>query len=331
MSGTVVVTGGRGFIAHHLADSLVRQGRRVLVYDLPAVGPAPEVAGASYVDGDVRDLDRLSAALPSDVDTVYHLAAVVGVDRYLEDPSAVHDVNVLGTRNVVEVAAARGASLVFGSTSEVYGKNPTLPWHESSDSVLGSTENARWCYAASKIMAEHLIRDLAAKMSVPWTILRLFNVYGPLQRPDFVISRSIHRGLNGLPLELHNGGGQTRCFTYIDDVVDAIVRAGELGDGSTLNIGSDVETTVSAAVLLVRDALAMPGLEVRVVDRALGEGGFEDVPRRVPAVEQAYDRLGWRAGTDLATGLAATVAWARRATWWRSAPVAGRIPVTKEA
>jgi len=321
--GTVVVTGGRGFIAHHVAQDLVRQGKRVLVYDLPATDSPglPVIEGAEYVDGDVRDFDRMRSVVGSRVEAIFHFAAVVGVDRYLQSPSEVHDVNVAGTRNAIQLAACRDAKVVFASTSEVYGKNPSVPWHETSDTVLGSTERSRWCYAVSKIMAEHLIRDFSNSYSLRATILRLFNVYGPLQRPDFVISRNIHRALNGQTLELYNGGSQTRCFTYVDDVVEAIARAGEpdIANGATINVGSDKETSIRAAMELLREVLETPDLELRTVRRNVGETGYEDVPRRVPSIERAETHLGWRAKTDLISGLTKTVRWARQATSWKQA------------
>lgn len=317
-SETVVVTGGRGFVAHHLAQRLVAEGKRVLIFDLPATDTAPPpIPGAVYIDGDIRDPERMLAALPADVETVYHFAAVVGVDRYLASPADVHDINVNGTRNVFQVAASRDAKLVFASTSEVYGKNPNLPWHETSDSVLGSTDRFRWSYAASKISAEQVIDDLARRHSTRSTKLRLFNVYGPVQRPKFVISRNLHRALNGLALEVHNGGRQTRCFTYVDDVVTAIVRAGrpDTANGRTINIGTDRETSMRDAVESLRTVLDDPTVKIEVLEGG-GDDGYEDVPRRVPAIERAVSELGWRPSTDLMSGLSATVEWARTATWW---------------
>jgi len=315
----VVVTGGFGFLGSHLVERLVRQGDEVTVYDLAP--PPPDLdcdlSAIRHVRGDVRDATALSRAISSTVDTVYHLAAVVGVDRYLDRPLDVIDVNVWGTRAVLDATVAAGARIVLASTSEVYGVNPRVPWSEESDRVLGTTGTDRWSYSTSKALAEHLTWAYARQHGLRASIVRYFNVYGPRQRPAYVISRTIHRLLHGLPPLVYDSGAQTRCFTYVEDAVDATVRAGTMAAalGECFNIGSDWETTVAQAV---RIASQLAGLRVppTTVDTGRSFGAaYQDIIRRVPDTTKARTRLGWRCATTLEEGLRRTIEWAQRSPW----------------
>jgi len=315
----VVVTGGFGFVGSHVVERLARQGDEVTVYDLAP--PPPDLAGdpaaIRHVPGDVRDESALAAAVTGDTDIVYHLAAVVGVDRYLDRPLDVIDVNVWGTRNVLRCAAASGAKVVLASTSEVYGRNPRTPWAEDSDRVLGSTAADRWSYSTSKAVAEHLTYAFARQEGLRASIVRYFNLYGPRQRPAYVLSKTIYRLLHGLPPLVYDSGAQTRCFTYVDDAADATVRVGTTpaASGECFNIGSTRESTVSEAVEL---ACRLAGADVAplTVDtrRTLG-AGYQDIPRRVPDTTKALAMLGWQCTTSLEEGLARTIEWAKRSSW----------------
>lgn len=316
----VVVTGGCGFIGSHLVERLARQGDEVIVYD-PATMP-PDLDGGGYairhVRADIRDERALADVVGPDVHTVYHLSAMVGVDQYLDDPLEVIDVAVSGTRNVLRSASAVGAKVVAASTSEIYGKNPDVPWSEDADRVLGSVTADRWSYSASKAVAEHMIVAYARHRGLRASVVRYFNVYGPRQRPAYVLSKTVHRVLRGLPPLLYDDGVQTRCFTFVEDAVDATLRAGAsaIADGQCFNVGSDREISVADAIRL---ATRLAGAELAPIsvgtDSALGNG-YEDIPRRVPDTGKARDLLGWRTRIPLRAGLATTIEWARRNPWW---------------
>jgi UDP-glucose 4-epimerase len=172
----VLVTGGSGFVGSHLVDHLSDAGNEVAVFD--AVPPRPDTAGRiRYVQGDVRDEEALGKAFANGVDIVYHLSAVVGVDKYLAVPADVVEINLLGTLNVLRHARAAQAKIVIASTSEVYGKNPVTPWQEDADRVLGSTAVDRWSYSTSKALAEHLTFAYMRQHGVQAAIVRFFNVY----------------------------------------------------------------------------------------------------------------------------------------------------------
>ncbi|HEY8479817.1 MAG TPA: NAD-dependent epimerase/dehydratase family protein [Spirillospora sp.] len=314
----VVVTGGCGFVGSHLAEALVRRGDEVVIVDsVPPAAVPDEVRGhAAYVQADVRDPDGLAKAIIPGVDTVFHLASVVGVDRYLSRPLDVIDINVGGARNVLEAALKAGARVLMASTSEVFGKNPAVPWPEDGDRVVGATSADRWTYSTSKALAEHLTYAFVRQHGLDATIVRYFNVYGPRQRPAYVISRSVHRALNGQPPVVYDGGGQTRCFTYVDDAVEGTLRAAAHPGGGSFNLGGTEETTVAEAVALVARMTGFDG-ECTVVDAGERLGaGYEDLQRRVPDTTRARTLLGWECATKLREGVAKTIEWARDHPEW---------------
>ncbi|KAA8960186.1 NAD(P)-dependent oxidoreductase [Mycobacterium sp.] len=329
----VVVTGGYGFIGSHLVSALLDRGDRVTVFDSAKNTRDRSIdfdrhANFRFVQGDVTDPTALQDALTPGVDTVFHLAAVVGVRNYLNDPLRVLDVNVTGTRNVLELSRRHGTRVVFASTSEIFGKNPNPPFAEDDDRVLGSTRTARWSYSTSKAMAEHLVFAMHAAHGLPVTVVRYFNVYGPRQNPIFVISQSIHRVLNGRRPLLYDSGEQTRCFTYVDDAVAGTVLAADSSAaiGQAFNIGSMTETTVGAVldlIVKIADVDAVSGPEV--IDTAARYGDrYEDILRRIPDSTKAQRELGWRLQVDVEEGIRRTIDWARANPWYLHEPVEDR-------
>jgi nucleoside-diphosphate-sugar epimerase len=320
-----VVTGGCGFVGAHLAEALIRRGDDVTLVD--SAPPSEHLnllrRNAAYVEADVRDAEALADAITPDVDMVYHLASVVGVDRYLAHPLDVIDINYGGTRNVLDLVTRVDAAVVVASTSEVFGKNPAVPWPEDGDRVLGPTSADRWAYASSKALAEHLTFAYADQHGVRATIVRYFNVYGPRQRPAYIVSRSIHRALNGIAPVIYDGGRQTRCFTYIDDAIEGTLAAGGVPAGGSFNLGSTDETTVGEVVEMVA-GLTGHATPAAPVDTATVLGAaYEDLMRRVPDTTRARTVLSWKCRTSLRNGLAKTIEWARENPWWLAQPDSG--------
>jgi UDP-glucose 4-epimerase len=322
-----VVTGGCGFIGSHLVEELIARGDDVTIFD---GAPPPEWqttarARARFVQGDVLDREALATAITGGVDQVFHLAAVVGVDQYLARPLDVIDVNFTGTRNVLDLAHDAGAKVVVASTSEVFGKNPSVPWREDDDRVLGATAADRWTYSSSKALAEHLTFAFVRQRGLAATIVRYFNAYGARQRPGFVVSRSVHRALNGKPVVVYDDGRQTRCFTHISDAIRGTLAAAdsEAANGEAFNIGSMTETTIGEAVDLIAE-LAGPGVEITQVDTSTKLGkSYEDLSRRVPDNAKAGRLLSWKPEVDLREGLTRTIEWARANQWWLDLPDSG--------
>lgn len=329
MSGMALVTGGAGFVGSHLVDALLRRGDEVRVFDSVPLSDARnlrearDMRGFRYFQGDVRDRPALERALHPDVSVVYHLASIVGVHRYMDDPFGLIDVTIGGTRNVAEIALERGIRLLYTSTSEVLGKNPNVPWQEDADRVLGSTSVDRWSYATSKAVCEHMLLALHRKRGLPVTIVRYFNAYGPRQAPIFLVSKCVQQVLTGRRPLLYDSGRQTRCLTYIDDEIRGTVLAAEhpAAVGEVFNLGNDREVSVREIVEHVTRA-AGSRLEPEPFDTRERYGAaYEDIPRRVPAVDKARRVLAWEARVPHEEGIRRTVEWARAAenAWYLEA------------
>jgi UDP-glucose 4-epimerase len=267
-----------------------------------------------YVRDSVLNVDILDGlVLRSDL--VYHLAAVVGVEHYVGDPYEVLNVNINGAQAVLKLAYKYNRKVVFSSTSEVYGRNPRVPFAEDDERVLGSTRIDRWCYSTSKAAAEHFCFAYH-RLGLPVVILRYFNVYGPrLDKIDVgrVITIFMGQVLRGEPVTVIGDGKQTRCFTYVDDAIRATVEAG-LNDrvvGEIFNVGTDVETNIlELAETMIRIA-GSPSKVVLVPQASVYGESYEDVPRRVPNVRRMHEILGVRADTPLEKGLRHTIEWFR--------------------
>jgi UDP-glucose 4-epimerase len=315
----VLITGGAGFVGSHLSEAFLERGDEVIALDRDARAKVHHLLGHRrfrLVVDSVMNAEMLDG-LAAQADLIYHLAGVVGVEHYVADPYHVLNVNVNGTQNVLRAAYKHGRRVVFSSTSEVYGRNPAVPWSEDADRVLGPTTIDRWCYATSKAAAEHFCLAYR-RLGLPITVLRFFNVYGPrLDRLDVgrVIPILLGQLLRGEPLTVIGDGSQTRCFTWIDDAIRATVAAGVVSaaEGQVINVGTDQETSIRAlAELMIR--IGGGPSTIRFVPQASVYGdSYEDVPRRVPDVRRMNSILGVEARTPLADGLARTIAWFRRA------------------
>ena len=314
----VLVTGGAGFVGSHLSELLLARGHEVTVLDLAPdlkVRHLKDTPGFRMIRESVLNRDILEG-LVSWADVVYHLAAVVGVEHYVGDPYQVLTVNINGTQDVLAAAFRHGRKVVFASTSEVYGRNSAVPFDEDSDRVLGSTRIDRWCYATSKAAAEHLCFAFG-RMGLPVVVLRYFNVYGPrLDRMDRgrVITIFMGQLLRGEPLTVIGDGSQTRAFTYVDDAVRATIEAGLRPEavGQAINVGSDEEVSIrDLASRMVRIAGSSSPV-VFVPKEAVYDRGYEDIPRRVPALMRMHELLGVRAEIPLDEGLGRTIEWFKR-------------------
>jgi len=220
----VAVTGGAGFIGSNLTKRLLSEGYDVVVIDDLSTGLLSNVDQdkSTFYQISITDPKSLATAL-KDCETIFHLAARGSVPRSIKNPVATHDVNATGTLNVLEVARASGAHVVFSSSSSVYGRNMQLPKDESM--WLGPMTP----YAASKLAAEGYVQAYASAYKVPTTLLRFFNVFGPRQRPDHeyaaVLPKWIWLAMQGKPIDVYGDGTASRDFTYVETVLDIALTA----------------------------------------------------------------------------------------------------------
>jgi nucleoside-diphosphate-sugar epimerase len=323
-SEAVMVTGAAGFVGSHLIERLLALGHTVHGLDIAPLEGARNLEAVKdhprfhYMQGDIRDRAVIEAFFRPEASVLYHLASVVGVRRYMEDPLSLIDIAIIGTRHLIALAVEHDVRILFTSTSEVYGRNPAVPWKEEDDRVLGATSVDRWSYAASKGVCEQMLYGVHRKTGLPFSIVRFFNVYGPRQAPIYVVSQTVQRVLNGVRPDLYDGGGQTRCLTYVEDAVEGVIAAATRPEaiGQVFNIGNATENTMAEVVGMVLDAAGSDLEPVPVDTREKYGAVYEDIGRRVPAVEKAARLIGWKAATPAKEGIARTVAWARATPWY---------------
>lgn len=319
----ILITGGGGFIGSHLAEAHLKRGDEVWVTDTSGNHKVRHLLERGPKFHFVKESVMNPAGMEAWVlrtDLIYHLAAVVGVEHYVDDPLSVLNVNILGTLNMLQLAHRHDKRLVFSSTSEVYGRNPKVPWKETDDRVLGATNIDRWSYSTSKAAAEHYVWAFQ-RMGLRATVLRYFNVYGPrLDALDAgrVITVFMGKILAGLPLTIIGNGSQTRCFTYVDDAIEATMMAGLKPGavGEVFNIGIEKETSV---LQLATEMLEICGLcppdHLRFVEQAAIYGtSYEDIGRRVPDTRRMRELLMVEPRTTLREGLTRTIRWFRGQT-----------------
>jgi UDP-glucose 4-epimerase len=320
---TIFITGAAGFLGSHLTDELLRKGHRVVGYDNMSHGHARNLELASrsphftFCQGDVCDMEAMRAAAAVDrLDIVIHLAAFK-IPRYGKATETML-INSQGTLNALHLAVAHRAKFVITSTSDVYGKNPVLPFAEDGDSVLGPPTISRWAYAASKLFDEHLVLAMSEEKDIPATVIRIFGSYGPRQHlswwggPQSVFIDAV---LRNQVIPIHGDGLQTRSFTYVADTVRGIAAVAEADclNREIVNIGGNHEVNILQLARIVHRLCDVPWplrLEMVPYDQ-IAARKYEDVRRRIPDIEKARRTLGFEAKISLDEGLRKTIEWQR--------------------
>ncbi|HEV2382709.1 MAG TPA: GDP-mannose 4,6-dehydratase [Terriglobia bacterium] len=305
---TSLITGGAGFIGSHLAEALVVRREKVIILDDLSTG---SVENIRHLRANPRlhcffesVMDRrLLAELVDESDIVFHLAAAVGVRRIIESPVRTIETNVTGTEVVLEAAAKKKKLVFVASTSEVYGKNSKAPFAEDDDIVLGPTSKSRWSYATSKALDEFLALAYWKEKRLPVVIARFFNTVGPRQtgRYGMVLPTFVGQALEGVPLTVFGTGKQSRCFGYVGDAVQVMLRlvSQDRAVGEVVNIGNNEEITIEDLAALVRERTGSASpVEFVPYDQAY-EPGFEDMARRVPSLEKLLRLTDYRPTTPL--------------------------------
>jgi len=304
----ILVTGGAGFIGSHLVERLLALGERVVVVDdlstgrlenLAAVATHPALRVLTTKVSACRDLPRLAAGAGA----IYHLAAAVGVELVVQRPIHVCRTNLRETEAVLEAAAPYAVPVLLTSTSEVYGKSAKRQFCEEDDLLIGPPTHARWSYACSKLMDEFLALAYAHERGLPVIIARVFNTVGPRQtgRYGMVLPRFIAAARAGQPLQVYGDGRQTRCFCYVQDTVEALIRLQQCprARGQVFNVGGTEEISIRNLAKLV---IAVLGSSSRIQPVPYARAyapGFEDLRRRKPRVTKLARYTGFRPRTPL--------------------------------
>jgi UDP-glucose 4-epimerase len=304
----ILITGGAGFIASHLAEHLLGQGDEVWALDDLSTGSIENIEHLKnhpryhYQIGSIMNTPAL-AELVDRCEVIFHLAAAVGVRLIVESPVRTIETNIRGTEIVLDCAAKKKKLVVIASTSEVYGKATKIPFCEEDDLVIGPPTKGRWSYAFSKAIDEFLALVYWKEKHQPVIVVRFFNTVGPRQtgRYGMVLPNFVRQALAGEPITVFGTGAQSRCFGYVGDVVEALgklIRM-EAAVGEVFNIGSDEEVTILELAERVR-RIAGGSSEIRFVpyDQAY-EQGFEDMQRRVPSLEKIARLIDYRPKTSL--------------------------------
>src|SRR2546421_4059365 len=298
----VLITGGAGFIGSHLAERLIDQANNVVIIDDVSTGSILNIQHFKQAKNLQYYLDSvtnqpLMAELVDAADVIYHLAAAVGVRLIVEKPTHTMETNIRGTEVVLELAAKKKKRVVITSTSEVYGKRSHVPFRESDDLVLGPPDKGRWSYACSKLIDEILAIAYWKEQRVPTVVARMFNVVGPRQTGSYgmVIPNFVRQALTGADLTVYGDGSQTRCFTHVNDAVDALIALAQHpeANGEVYNIGSVEEISMLNLARTIKEIAASESKIIMIPYEHAYDDGFEDMMRRVPDLTKINNLIGY--------------------------------------
>lgn len=308
----VLITGGAGFIGSHLSERLLKRGDQVDVVDDLSTGNLKNLKGCmgnpqfSFVNDSVLN-EKTMYTLMDKADMVYHLAAAVGVKLIVEQPARTIETNIRGTEVVLDIARKFGKKVFIASTSEVYGKNTKIPFQEDDDRLLGSTTFSRWSYACSKAIDEFLGLAYFQQYGLPVLIVRFFNTVGERQSGQYgmVIPRFVQAALSGKPLVVYGDGSQTRCFGYVQDVIDGVLALANEPKawGQVFNVGSQEAISIGALAEKVKHMTGSKSEIQYISYHDVYGSGFDDMMHRKPSLEKVEKLVGYKPKTNLDTTL----------------------------
>lgn len=301
--GRSLITGGAGFIGSHLAEHLLELGEEVVVFDNLSTGRMVNIERMldhqrfRFVEANVREQAPLEEEVRQ-TDDVYHLAAAVGVRLIVDDPVRTIETNIEGTSLILRLVDRYGKKVLLTSTSEVYGKSEHAPFREDQDTVYGPTSKSRWSYAFSKAIDEFLALAYADSRGLGVVVTRLFNTVGPRQVGQYgmVVPRFIDQALHEGVITVYGDGLQSRCFCHVNDVVPALVKLlhTPAARGQVVNLGSQEEVTMNELARRVARAVGRPCDITHIPYDKAYRPGFEDMRRRSPNLDRAFELIGYR-------------------------------------
>ena len=316
----ILVTGGAGFIGSHLCDYLISKGEYVSVIDDLSTGSFENIVHLQgnprfqYINDTILNQDRMDSLIQQ-CDVIIHLAAAVGVKYVIENPLSSIETNICGTEIALKLANRYKKKILIASTSEVYGKHMHAPLKEDDNLIYGPPSTMRWSYAASKLIDEFTALAYHHTKKLNVAIFRCFNTIGPRQTGLYgmVVPRFIQQALRDEPITVFGNGQQTRTFTYVGDIIEAIYRLMECKEaiGEVVNIGGTEEISISE---LAERTKSIAGSKSEIIcipyEQAYGKN-FEDMMRRVPSSEKLNSLIGFVPQTPLDTILEKTIEYFR--------------------
>ncbi|MDO9464809.1 MAG: GDP-mannose 4,6-dehydratase [bacterium] len=291
----VLITGGAGFIGSHLSEKLLSIGHEVYVIDDLSTGSIRNIEHLLtnpkfHLSTDTVTNETLLSSVVDKIDIIYHLAAAVGVQLVVKSPVKTIETNVHGTEVVLKAAAKENKKVLIASTSEVYGKSKNIPYKEDDNLLIGPPTFGRWSYACSKALDEFLAMAYWKEKKLPVVITRFFNTIGPKQTGQYgmVVPTFIKQALSGKPITVYGDGKQRRCFTYVGDVVNAIIALMEKDKaiGQIFNIGGTEEISIEDLAKKIKQLTNSSSEIVHIPYDQAYEQGFEDMRRRIPDISK---------------------------------------------
>jgi UDP-glucose 4-epimerase len=320
----ILITGGAGFIGSHLAEAYLENGDEVYIIDDLSTGSLDNIRHLKENQAYRKRLFvHIDTILSRDIlmelvgicDVVHHLAAAVGVQYILDHPMESITANIKGTEIILELCNKFKKRVLVASTSEVYGKHTHAPLVETDNIIYGPSSKFRWSYAASKLMDEFMALAYFRTTGLNVTLVRLFNTVGPRQTGTYgmVIPRFVSQALRNEPLKVYGDGSQTRTFTYVKDVVWALMKLAEKEEafGEVFNIGGTEEVSIiDLAKRIIEATGSKSEIELIPYEKAFGKD-FEDMQRRVPGLEKIGKLIGFNPQTQLDAILSKVIAHMR--------------------
>jgi len=298
----ILITGGAGFIGSHLSEALLAGGHTVYVLDDLSTGSIDNINHLKtnpdfHYTIDTVFNDRLVAEMVDRADVIFHLAAAVGVKLIVERPVHTIETNVHGTEVILRHAAKKKKLVFIASTSEVYGKSAKVPFNEETDLVMGATTRHRWAYACSKALDEFLALAHWKETKQPVIVMRFFNTVGPRQTGQYgmVVPTFVRQALSNEPITVFGDGTQQRSFTYVGDVVGALLKlmVEPAAIGQVFNVGNTEEVTIRGLAERIKARTGSTSEIVIIPYDQAYEAGFEDMPRRVPDLTKINKAIGY--------------------------------------
>jgi len=299
----MLITGGAGFVGSFLSEHLLDRGYAVLAVDNLSTGKLENIAHLKsnpdfeLITGSIMN-ESLMDELIAQTETVFHLAAAVGVRLIIERPVETIETNILGTEIIYKMVNKYKKKVVITSTSEIYGKNNEIPFNEMADSVYGPTVKSRWSYACSKAIDEFLGFAYHHEKKLPLVIVRLFNTVGPRQTGAYgmVVPTFVQQALLGHPITVYGNGEQTRCFANVKDVVWAMAELAETPQaiGEVFNIGTPELISINELALKVKKLCDSKSEIVKIPYDSAYETGFEDMLQRKPDISKIGKLIGYK-------------------------------------